>query len=124
MTRPLVVFCLFTFAQAQAPSPDHAQAPLTPRSFVLPSLSSFPNRKCPTRRGTHKSMASAPFSLIIVDRKGLPETPCVVRCTDPIFAENSLKAIKRYRLKPATTRGGQPACACPYAHRNELQGGY
>jgi hypothetical protein len=40
---------------------------------------------------------------IVVDRKGLPQNPRIVRCTDPIFAESSLNAVKRYRFVPATT---------------------
>jgi hypothetical protein len=40
---------------------------------------------------------------ILVDRKGLPQNPRIVRCTDPMFAENSLNAVKKYRFVPATT---------------------
>jgi outer membrane biosynthesis protein TonB len=40
---------------------------------------------------------------IIVDKKGNPQNSRVVRCTDPIFVENSPKAVKNYRFKPATT---------------------
>src|ERR1700738_5424392 len=40
---------------------------------------------------------------IIRDRRALPQAPRLVRCTDPIFAENSLKVVKKYRFVPAKT---------------------
>jgi hypothetical protein len=40
---------------------------------------------------------------IIVDAKGLTEEPKIVRCTDSIFAEASLRAAAAYKFKPATT---------------------
>ncbi len=40
---------------------------------------------------------------LVVDRKGFPQNPHVVRCTDPIFAGNSLNAVRNYKFNPATT---------------------
>jgi hypothetical protein len=40
---------------------------------------------------------------VLVDKRGLPQDPHIVRCADPIFAENSLEAVKKYRFVPATT---------------------
>lgn len=38
---------------------------------------------------------------LIVDAKGIPIHPQIVRCTDPIFAKNSIMAVMTYRFKPA-----------------------
>jgi hypothetical protein len=38
---------------------------------------------------------------VVVDVKGLPQNPRVVRCTDSIFEKNSLDAVRQYRFKPA-----------------------
>ena len=38
---------------------------------------------------------------IIVNTAGLPTDPQIVRCTDPIFAKNSMDAVMKYRFKPA-----------------------
>ena len=49
------------------------------------------------------------FLSVIVDVKGMPQNPQVTRCTDSIFEENSLKAVKQYRFKPAfRTADGVP----------------
>lgn len=38
---------------------------------------------------------------LIVDEKGQPREPKVIRCSDSIFEENSLAAVMQYRFKPA-----------------------
>jgi hypothetical protein len=45
---------------------------------------------------------------MIVDRKGVPESVHVIRCTDPVFAPMSLASTSRYRFQPATTADGRP----------------
>jgi hypothetical protein len=57
---------------------------------------------------------------IVVDKKGLPQEPHIVRCTDPIFAENSLKAVKKYRFVPAKTVAGNK----PVLFRMHIEIGY
>lgn len=38
---------------------------------------------------------------MIVDAQGMPLNPRVLRCTDAIFALNSMDAVQKYRFKPA-----------------------
>jgi hypothetical protein len=102
VTRPLlVVFWLFTFGHAQTPSPDQVYT-IDPKVVRAPVPIEFPESEMPDQ-ARHPQVNGLCAVDIIVDRKGLPQDPRVVRCTDPMFAENSLKAIKRYRFKPATT---------------------
>lgn len=45
---------------------------------------------------------------LAVDSKGMPQRVELIRCTDPIFAESSLSAVKKYRFKPAAEVDGTP----------------
>lgn len=45
---------------------------------------------------------------LIVDTQGKPQNIHIIRCSDPSFAENSLKAAAQYRFKPAVTQDGKP----------------
>jgi TonB family protein len=44
---------------------------------------------------------------VVVDANGNPQNPSVVRCTDPVFAENSLAAVMKYKFTPAITVEGK-----------------
>jgi len=48
---------------------------------------------------------------LTVDAEGKPQDINVVRCTDPVFAQSSLYAVKKYRFKPATAQDGKPVTA-------------
>ena len=45
---------------------------------------------------------------VLVDVDGRPRQVRIIRCTDPMFAESSLNAVKKYRFAPATTQDGKP----------------
>lgn len=45
---------------------------------------------------------------LTVDVEGRPEDVHLVRCTDPIFAKNTLLTVSKYRFAPATTPDGAP----------------
>jgi TonB family protein len=45
---------------------------------------------------------------LIVNAEGGPENVHVVRCTDPVFAKNSLSAASKYRFAPSTRPDGAP----------------
>jgi TonB family protein len=45
---------------------------------------------------------------MIVDKYGAPVNPKIVRCTDPVFGQNSLEAAKKYRFEPARDDDGNP----------------
>lgn len=38
---------------------------------------------------------------LIVDVNGLPQNPTIVRCSNPMFEQNSLDAVRKYRFQPA-----------------------
>jgi hypothetical protein len=101
VTRPLLtVFCLCALAQAQgSSSPDQIHS-FDPTVVDSPVTILAPESKMPdeARRQQLDGLCSL---AIVVDRTGLPQDPRIVRCTDPIFAENSLKAVKKYRFVPA-----------------------
>jgi hypothetical protein len=102
ITRPLLaISCLCLFAHAQTPPPGQVYA-IDPKVVRAPIPIAAPESAMPDQ-ARRKQVPGLCAVDIIVDRKGLPQNPHVIRCTDPIFAENSLNAVKRYRFKPATT---------------------
>lgn len=101
MTRPLLaVFFLCTLAHPQAASTDQVYT-YDPKVVNLPVPTHTPEAEMPdqARRQQLPGLCSLD---IVIDRKGLPQNPHIVRCTDPLFADNSLKAVKQYRFQPAT----------------------
>jgi hypothetical protein len=56
-----------------------------------------------------KRQAGVCLIAMIVDAQGMPRNPRVLRCTDAIFALNSMDAVQKYRFKPAVRiADGQP----------------
>lgn len=45
---------------------------------------------------------------MIVDVQGNPQNARIIHCTDPVFEESSLNAVKKYRFSPAVTQEGKP----------------
>ena len=45
---------------------------------------------------------------MIVDAQGNPQNARIIHCTDPVFQESSLDAVKKYRFSPAVTQEGKP----------------
>jgi TonB family protein len=72
-------------------------------------------------RGTRSSGVCAVS--LIVDKSGNPQDPTIIRCSDPVFAENSLAAVLKYRFKPATTQSGAPIAVKITVEVNFLFGG-
>jgi TonB family protein len=57
----------------------------------------------------YKRQGGMCFVSVVIDSKGLPQNPRVIRCTDSMFEKNSLDAIRQYRFKPAfRTSDGTP----------------
>jgi hypothetical protein len=101
-TRPfLAFFCLCTLAHAQTPSPDQVYS-FDPTVVHSPVPIQAPESEMPDQ-ARRQQLDGLCILNIVVDRNGIPQNPRIVRCTDPIFAENSLKAVKKYRFMPATT---------------------
>ena len=55
----------------------------------------------------HKHQNGTCVVSLIVDVDGKPENLRIFRCTDPIFADNSVAAVMKYRFKPAMTQDGK-----------------
>jgi TonB family protein len=45
---------------------------------------------------------------VIIDAAGKPRNAKIIRCSDPSFESNSLKAVSQYKFRPATTVNGEP----------------
>ena len=95
-----------------APKGMHPPVPLNKVEAVYPLQA----------RGTRNSGVCAVS--LIVDKSGTPQNPTIVRCTDPVFAENSLAAVLKYRFKPATTQSGDPIAVKITVEINFLFDGY
>ena len=102
MSRTLLVFYVCTLAHAQAVlHPDQIYS-FNPTVIHSPVLIQAPDPKMPDE-ARRKGLDGLCALDIVVDKKGSPQNPRVVRCTDPVFVENSLKVVKKYRFAPATT---------------------
>ncbi len=103
MTRQLlVVFCLCSVAHPQAsPSLDQVYS-FDPAVVHSPVLVQAPESEMP-EQARRQQLDGLCALAIVVDRKGLPKNSRIIRCTDHIFEENSLKVLKKYRFIPATT---------------------
>ena len=108
MTRAfLVLICLGIVAHAQTPPLDQIYS-FDPKVVHLPVPVQIPEAEMPDQ-ARRQQLAGLCAVALIVDKKGFPQDPHVVRCTDPIFAESSLNAVKQYRFMPATTvQGNKP----------------
>lgn len=101
-TRPLLaVFCLCTLAHAQSGSSDQVYS-YDPKIVNVPVPVVTAEAQMPEAARRQQLPGFCSLEMV-VNKNGLPQDPRVVRCTDPIFAENSLNAAKNYRFKPATT---------------------
>lgn len=85
-------------------SPDQVPAApfFDPKLFHPPIPTKTPEAERPEearQRGLEGRCALS----FVVDVQGQPQDIHLIRCTDPIFATNSLHAIQSYRFKPATT---------------------
>jgi TonB family protein len=96
-------------AQQAAPQPD---APIPADQLAAKKISQpkvifsvDPEFSDEARR---KGIGGLCLVALIVDAQGKPQNVHIVRCTDPVFEENSLKAVAQFRLKPATTQEGKP----------------
>ncbi len=103
MTRALLaVFCLSAVAHAQGASSQEPIYSFDPTVVHSPVTIQAPASEMPDQ-ARRQQLDGLCAVTIVVDRKGLPQDPRMVRCTDPIFAEASLEAVKKYRFVPAKT---------------------
>jgi outer membrane biosynthesis protein TonB len=98
----LLVFCLCAIAHAQTASNADRVYTFDPKVVRVPVPIRTAEAEMPDQARRQQLDGLCALSLI-VDKKGNPQNSRVVRCTDPIFAESSLKAVRGYKFKPATT---------------------
>ena len=112
-----VVFCLCTLAHAQSSGSTGQAASVDPTLVHPPLPVQTPIAEMPDQaRRQHLSGICA--LNIEIDAKGLPHNMRVVRCSDPIFVQNSLDAAKKYRFQPAKTIDGNKPV--PYTMHLEI----
>lgn len=100
----LAIACTSVLAQSTSGSfdpnrPAHQPIPVDTPQAEFPSEASAKNLR---------GMCAVSLD---VDKEGSPLNVRILRCTDPVFAGNSLDAARRYRFKPATSQDGKPVVA-------------
>jgi hypothetical protein len=88
---------LFAYGQNEAP-PEQLQK--TPPKVSAPVPLVQPDAEMPEEANKARIGGICLVSLI-VDAEGAPRNPRLVRCTDPMFAKNSMDAVMKYSFKPA-----------------------
>jgi len=53
----------------------------------------------------HRKVQGMCLVKLIVDAEGMPQDVHIERCSDPVFAENSVAAARKYRFSPALKEG-------------------
>lgn len=87
-------------AQSQA-SPDQP-VHFNPKLFLAPVQTNAPDVDMPGAALARKESGVCEVSLVVA-ANGTTRDHRILRCSDHIFAENTLWAIKHYRFKPART---------------------
>lgn len=102
VNRPLLaLFCLCAFGHAQSPS-SADQVFSDPKAVHPPVAIRTAEAQMPDK-ARRQQLDGFCIVGLVVGENGLPQNTHIVRCTDSIFAENSLKAVKNYRFQPATS---------------------
>jgi len=115
MLRKLIVVLLLVLVI----SSTHGQQPAPPEGTALPASQlarSGVSRPTPlnsveaeySEEARQKRLNGLCLVSLTVDVQGMPQNIKLVRCSDPSFEENSLKAVTKYRFKPAMTQQGTP----------------
>lgn len=105
----ITYLCLFSAIAVSA----SAQDPLAPvkKGIHAPVPITAPEAIMPPEARRSKKPGLCIVSLI-VDVNGLPQNPTIIRCSDPMFEQNSLDAVRKYRFQPARRiDDGKPAPA-------------
>jgi len=101
VTRSLIAaFCLCALAHAQVASSPEQIYSFDPMVIDAPVTIQAPEAKIPDE-ARRQQLGGLCAVAMVVDKKGHPQDSRIVRCTEPIFAESSLEAVKKYRFVPA-----------------------
>lgn len=76
--------------------PAHPPVPLNSVELEFPA------------KAREKLLSGVCFVSVTVDTQGNPQDLAIVRCSDPLFEQNSLDAASKYRFKPAVDAKGKP----------------
>jgi len=106
----LVLFAASCVGQTASDAKQQSSSPAgepTEKAVHPPKPMTTPEAEYPPQaRDRHiNGLCSASM---IVDTAGMPQDIQITRCTDPVFIENSLAAVRRYRFWPATRADGTP----------------
>ena len=114
MNHSLMIFLLLVSLigyghaqQAQPPANPNDPSQKVAHPPVATNMNSVVSEFPPEARAKRISGGLCLVSLT-VDTAGIPQDIHLVRCTDPVFAKNSLKAAGQYRFTPATLLDGTP----------------
>jgi hypothetical protein len=78
-----------------------------PKAFYQPDAQYSPEAR-------KKQLDGKCLISMIVDASGLPQNVRVIRCSDDVFAQPSLRSTTKYRFHPATTAHGDPVAVLIY----------
>jgi len=96
----IAIICVVPcFVAAQQPAQSDEPQKVGP-TVRAPIPVSTPEASMPQKARLTQKNGICLISLV-VDAKGEPVNPQVVRCSDSMFAANSMEAVKKYRFKPA-----------------------
>lgn len=87
---------------SQASGSGNGPPHFDPKKFHSPVAVNAPEAEMPDAARRSQRSGACVVSLT-VDIKGNPQNLQLLRCSDPVFAQNSIDAAKRYRFKPART---------------------
>ena len=111
MRRPLFLTFLFVSVLVSGRGQDSASSPQPakndPKQVQAPVPIESPEAQVP-EEAQRRHLTGVCVVSLIVDANGQPQNPHIVRCTDPMFVDSSLAAIRKYRFKPARRLDGTP----------------
>jgi TonB family protein len=102
----LICVCLFSSASPQNSPSTKEGIKVNLMDLHPPIPISTPPAEFPAEARI-KNLEGVCVISIVVDVQGKPQNPQVVRCSDTIFADNSIIAVMGYKFKPAHTDEGK-----------------
>ena len=102
----LIFVCLSRPMSSQDTPSSNQQVKIDLKGLHAPVPISTPPAEFPAEARL-KKLEGVCAILIVVDVQGNPQNPQVIRCSDTIFADNSIAALMTYKFKPAHTDDGK-----------------
>lgn len=107
--RPFILLyaCVLVAAHGQAPAAADVAVPLDAKRMHPPIAIASPEAQMPDAAPS-QALNGICIIGVTVNKQGATQDLHVVRCTDPIFIDSSLAAVRKYKFRPATTLDGTP----------------